>query len=211
MIIGDSISNGFGNLGVNLSCQGTCDNQDNTQAYGTVAARLLGADVQVIAWSGKGMYRNSDNTTTGTMPQLWLRTVADNNNYVYDQSQYIPDVVVINLATNDFAGGDPTVAFENTYIQFLQTLRSAYPQATILCGVAPMLTGAYLTIARGYIQDAISNRNNAGDSMVSFIELGTQTLNPDGSGVGCANHPTTATDLVMAKNIVNKVHDILGW
>ena len=49
---------------------------DNWDAYESVAARALGAEVSTVAISGRGVYRNADGTTDGTMPKLFDRILA---------------------------------------------------------------------------------------------------------------------------------------
>jgi hypothetical protein len=67
-VIGDSLSVGAGVEG-NATCSGGIDAYTNNYlAYGSVAARAVGADVVTIAWSGIGVYRNYDGSTTNTMP-----------------------------------------------------------------------------------------------------------------------------------------------
>ena len=54
-IIGDSISVGYGLDGVS-PCTNTAAYEDNPKTYGALAADMLKADYNVIAWSGKGQY-----------------------------------------------------------------------------------------------------------------------------------------------------------
>ena len=68
--------------------------------------RELGAAHVAIAYSGIGMLRNNGGGTTGTMPERYERTLADDAASL-GLARYTPDVVVIDLGTNDFATGDP--------------------------------------------------------------------------------------------------------
>ena len=58
-VLGDSLTTGFGNLGVKGegSAQGgnTPHKEDATQTYGFIAAEELNADCKIVAWSGIGL------------------------------------------------------------------------------------------------------------------------------------------------------------
>ncbi|MEO8877220.1 MAG: SGNH/GDSL hydrolase family protein, partial [Polyangiaceae bacterium] len=133
-MIGDSITCGYGVLGA-TGCTFTPATEDEDAAWGALAARQLNAVHTAIAYSGRGVYRNYDATTTDVMPMIWRRTFADDAMSSWDTTKFSPDVVVINLGTNDFAKGDPGSAFVTAYSGFLVALRSAYPQAYFVCVV----------------------------------------------------------------------------
>ncbi len=177
-VIGDSISAGYGDLGTVATCNATADNEDSEKAYGPVAAAALGADLHLLAWSGKGVYLNNDHTTTETMPMIWTRAVATDANTAWDTSSWTPQVVVINLGTNDFTNTSvDQTTFVSTYTAFLGQLRSAYPKAEIIVSMGPMLQGDVLTTCIGYLQQAISARQAAGDKAVSLLQYPTENTN----------------------------------
>ena len=55
-----------------------------------------------IAWSGKGMYRNCCDNVGEVLPDYWRQTFAGTNASDWDFSRFIPDMLLINLGTNDF-------------------------------------------------------------------------------------------------------------
>src|SRR6185437_8007857 len=83
-VIGDSISAGYGVLGQNSNCHFSPATENETDAYGYVAATQLQAEVHVNAWSGKGVYRNNDGTTTATMPELYKLALPADANAMWD-------------------------------------------------------------------------------------------------------------------------------
>jgi lysophospholipase L1-like esterase len=212
-IVGDSISAGFGDECANAQDTFTSATENEYIAYGPLAARSLAADVHVVAWSGKGMYRNLDGTTTETMPVLWQRTIPTIETSRWDPSQWVPDAVVINLGTNDFnaSGSDPTASFQATYLQFVTVLRGAYPGAFLFCSVGPMLGGTKYSEAKTAIANTISARNAAGDARLHLVEFPTQDCGADGSGCGCAGHPNAAEHQKMATVLVTSIRTALGW
>ncbi|HLZ62979.1 MAG TPA: GDSL-type esterase/lipase family protein [Ktedonosporobacter sp.] len=59
------------------------------------------------------------------------QTVDTPNSSNWDFSRYQPEAVVINLGTNEHWTGQSDVLFEKTYINFLQRMRTTYPNALI--------------------------------------------------------------------------------
>jgi lysophospholipase L1-like esterase len=207
-LVGDSITCGYGDEGVGPNCSFSAATEDEYLAYGALTARALDAAHVSVSWSGKGMYRNNDGTTTATMPALYDLTLPTDTTSTWDISKYTPDVVVIDLGTNDFAKGDPGQPFVSAYVAFAAKLRGYYPNAFIVCALGPMLGNPNLTTARGYIQSAVATRTAAGDSRISFVELTPQ----DGSlGYGCDYHPTLATQQQMSTTIVAAIRTLTGW
>ena len=75
-VVGASVSCGYGDLGV-LPCTFSFATESHFDAYESVAARAVNADLIVVAISGRGMYRNTDGTTAGTMPKLYNQILAN--------------------------------------------------------------------------------------------------------------------------------------
>ncbi len=102
-VIGDSISAGYGVDGANETCPFTSDTENNYLAYSALTGRLVGAETTIVAWSGRGVYRNYNGEVAPTMPEIYGRTIADEEQPAWDFSSWVPQVVVINLGTNDFS------------------------------------------------------------------------------------------------------------
>lgn len=216
--VGDSITCGYGDLGVGPSCKFTADTEDETVAYGALTAAQLDAQQMVVAYSGKGMYRNIDGSTKDTMPVLFERTLADDATSVWSFATPPPDVVVINLSTNDFGKGDPGTAFQAAYVAFLRQLRSHYASALIVCTTSPMLDGASRTASIGYIQGAVQRVRAAGDSKVSLVSVpndgGTLPVfdvQQATNGYGCDYHPSAKTHGIMAAVLVPALRGLTGF
>jgi lysophospholipase L1-like esterase len=210
-MIGDSITCGYGVLGPPVAmptCGFTPATENEDQAWGAIAAMQLSAVHTTIAYSGRGMYRNNTGQTTDVMPDLWLRTFADDPASTWDFSKYTPDVVVIDLGTNDFATGDPGSAYTAAYSAFLKTLRGKYPNAFIICALGTM-GDPQLSIARGYISSAVMAAKSGGDSKVSFLEMPTQDCNVD--GCGCDYHPDLVTQSKMGAALAQQIRNVAGW
>ncbi len=202
-LVGDSITCGYGDLGTVPTCTFSADTEDENQAWGALAAQQLGAMHVAVAYSGKGIYRNYGGDMTDPMPVVWARTFADDPSSTYDFMQYVPDVVVINLGTNDYSTGDPGLPFESAYTAFLVQVRLAYPGAFIVCATGPMTDDATY---RAHVQAAI---DATGDSKISTLDLGLQNCSTD--GCGCDYHPNQTTQAKMAQALVAHVKTLLPW
>jgi lysophospholipase L1-like esterase len=207
-VIGDSISAGYGNEGT-YPCTFEGKTENHYLTYGALAARAIGAELYTEAWSGIGMLRNNDGTTTGTMPERYPRTLPEQAASIWDFSAFTPDAVVINLGTNDFAKGDPMTAFQTAYTQFVSALRGHYPKARLYLAVGPMLGGAEYDKASAYLNGVISARGALGDSNLALLPFATQ--DPASDQLGCDYHPSLKTHQKMADKLVATLKADLGW
>jgi lysophospholipase L1-like esterase len=207
--IGDSITCGYGNEGTSQYQNFTTKNENAYLAYGSVAARALGADQITVAWSGKGIYRNYGGDSSETLPEVYPQILPYNTSLTWDSSQWMPQVAVINLCTNDFSTGTPDkVAFTATYDKFVKQIRSRYSDAHIYCALGPMLYGDSLASAKDCLTTVVNQLKSAGDFKIHFIQFPTQ----DSSlGYGEDWHPSVATHAQMAEQLVKQIQTDLGW
>jgi lysophospholipase L1-like esterase len=210
-LVGDSITCGYGNLGANAGCPFSAATEDETVAYGGLAGRTLGAEVRAIAYSGIGMFRSYDGSTADQMPVLFERALAkDPARWTFDTPE--PDVVVINLGSNDFAHGDPGAPFVHAYAAFLGQLRGHYPRAHVICTLSPMILDApdhmHRTTVRTILRKLVADRAAAGDRAISYFEF---DIPRPSDGFGCDFHPSTATHRAMAAALVEEIRARMGW
>ncbi len=206
-VIGDSISCGYGNLGI-LGDSDCFPTESHWDTYGAIAARALNAEVSTVAASGRGIIRNYGGDTAGTMPMLYPRAVTNAATPAWD-FHVEPQAVVINLGTNDISNGkgDPGDAFRDTYVTLLQTVRAYYPHTLIVCIIAPLLNGTELNIIKLHIQSAVDARNAAGDTNVEFFAIPAQTSDK----YACQYHPNVAENMLMADLLATELRAKLGW
>lgn len=194
-IIGDSISAGYGDEGdrfaPNCDWQAT-ENSDLT--YGAVAARALGADIHIIAYSGIGMAKSLKDVPA-TMPEIYER-IFDSESTKWDFSKYTPQLVVINLGTNDYNAGVDTNAYKTAYQGFLTTVRGHYPDAFIYCASQDDSLAAE-------IKEVVDAKN---DPKIQYVPL-------SGNGGGCDWHPDVAGHQQMADQLLAALRTDggIGW
>ena len=203
-MIGDSITAGYGVLGAGPTCAFSAATEAETHAWGALAAHDLGAVHAAIAYSGFGVWRNYDGTTTTPLPGVYQRTIADDPQSTWTFA-YRPDVIVIDLGTNDFAAGDPGQSFVDAYRAFVQMLRTRFPDVPILLATSPMLTGANRTMLRGYLDSVVQA---LADPHVQIVEIAEQLA---ADGYGCDYHPDETTQRKMADTLVPAIRAATGW
>ncbi len=205
-IIGDSISCGYGIEGTSSSCSGSQTNENNYLAYGSVAARSLGADVFTEAWSGIGIYRNYNETgpSTNTMPTRYDYSIpTETSRGNWDYTQYQPHVVVINLTSNDFSTkGDPGQPYIDAYVQFLAHLRSVYADAYIIC----VIEWTSNPSSAGDVNQVVSTVKAGGDTKVESFNISSYA-----NGSGCDGHPNVAGSKAMGDALANEIKRVMGW
>ncbi|MBC8066866.1 MAG: SGNH/GDSL hydrolase family protein [Deltaproteobacteria bacterium] len=204
-IVGDSITAGYGNEGVS-PCGFSAETENHFMTYGAIAARTVGAELSTVAWSGKGIIFNYGEDTNQPMPTLYDRTVAVEE-AGWDHAAWQPDVVVVNLGTNDFSTeGDPSEEqYVGTYVEFAAHLREVNPEAFILL-VSPSLFGEEVGLVDGYLQSVVAQRQQAGDDAIA-----TANINVDWIGSGCDGHPSIPTHEGMAARLVEELGTHVGW
>ncbi len=198
-IIGDSITVGYGNEGM-PGCTYSNDTENNYLAYGSVAARAVGAELSTVAWSGLGMYRNYNDVGAATKPLPYyyddaLATVPT----PWSFALFIPDLVVINLGTNDSSThGDPGQPYIDAYVAFVQHVRSHYPAAWIIC----LDPTAAVTAD---IAQVVSTIKTGGDAKIESFALTGQ------NGSGCDGHPNIASDALMGASLATEIKRVMSW
>lgn len=213
LMVGDSITCGYGVLGTSSTCSYTTATQNIELTYGALAGAHFNADVQYAAWSGKGIYRNNDGTTDTTMGDLFNLTEPSNSSDAYDWSQFVPDAIVVNLGTNDFSASlsEPAQAtFASAYLKMLATLYQAYPKAHVFLVAGPMVIDNY-PIGKTYLTDLKSYlaaiAQAAQGSQVTVVDLTSLT----DAQKGCDSHPNQAAHAVMSQSLQAAMSASLGW
>ena len=106
--------------------------------YGAVAARSLNAQYNIFAVSGSCVGSYTTNAGANIIPRLYTKYAPTANaRNKWDFVAYVPDVVIIDLGTNDIIGNsDKQEGFaeklKSEYTAFVQDLKTKYPDAAIV-------------------------------------------------------------------------------
>jgi len=203
-MIGDSITCGYGITGAGPGCHFSHDTEAETHAYGALTASQLGATHHAICWSGIGAFRNFNDEPGMLMPERYRLITPNENSRPYGFSP-APQVVVVNLGTNDFSVGvDPGQGYVNAMIAFVAQIRGHYPRVPIVLTTSPMLGGEQHTTEKAYL-DTVA----ASDRRTTVLDLDVQDGGAD--GFGCDFHPSEATAQKMANKLTARLRSLLGW
>lgn len=209
--IGDSITAGYGDEGANRNCKFSYGTENDYLTYGALTARALSAERHSNAWSGIGMYRDNAGITKDQMPVLYERTLPSEPGSQWNFSQWIPDVVVINLGTNDYAkSDDPSQPYTTAYLAFLEKLRSHYPRAEVFCAMGPLWVKD-LSQWQDALEAIVKARNDRGDNRVHFVSFDLEDCDTDISKCGCDWHPNLEEHQKMADALVPAIRAVTGW
>jgi lysophospholipase L1-like esterase len=209
LAIGDSITCGYGNEAPSVKEGNTIQNQNGYMSYAAIASRELEADVMMICWSGKGMYRNrqQNNDTKSTIPVIFDNVLSRDNNLKYDHTQFIPDVIAINLGTNDeteLNGKKPPLNkddYISAYKAFIVRLRTFAPDSKIVISIGPM--GKFKKTYTDWMPEIAEAFKNVS---VLFYEPFTGTEEKGGH-----HHPNVKKHVKMSDTLTAHIKEITGW
>lgn len=223
--IGDSFMCGYGNeVAIAPPPEGNpltgfhAINENSYLSWSSITSRQLNANSQQVCYSGKGVYRNIDDSKNETIPKIFDYSVPSSNySEVHNHKNFIPDLIISALGTNDFGPEmtDPSnlldsVNFVTTYSRFLNRLSELYPHSKIVIVVGSALTDFWpkglfrLTRSRNYIKACKENVKNK--AAFSVFELSTQRA-PYGEDW----HPSLASHRKMSGEILPFIKNLMNW
>lgn len=206
-IFGDSISCGYGNESKNEFVEYNPKDENSYLSYGSIAARDLNAELNLTSWSGLGLVRNYDDSPMPLPERIeWITNKNTNNKW--DFSSYVPDILLINLGTNDFNAHPPTQdKFVDNYRILIDRIRNYYGKVKIICAIGPVMEGKALNDIRNYVKNPVVDYyNSIGDKDIFFLEHEHQKAE---NGYGEGHHPSQKTHYIMANEVVSLINKIL--
>ncbi len=215
--IGDSITCGYGVDDEDRNHHFATGTENAMKSYAYKTAAALDADYSMVSYSGHGIisgYTGTGNKEAGQLvPPVYelagknygSAASAVNLRREWDFSAFRPDIVVINLGTNDDSYtqqyADRKEEFTAAYAEFLKTVRKNNPDAYIVAVSGTMGDGLFPNIkeaVRRYSEET-------GDTRIEAYRLPPQ----DGStGFAADWHPTEATHEKAAKLLAEKLASI---
>ena len=189
---------------------------DNAEAtYGSLLCTYFNADCQTTSWGGMGLVAGDTQAWTWpTLPDVYPSALAwqvelDGPGapirFPWNASRFVPDGVVVNLGTNDAAGGRFNNAtfvalFVDRFVSFVQNISASHRTAppTFFLAFGPMTT-AY----EPALQAVLPRLSAAG---IAALPLNLTLDAPCECG-----HPSAADHLRLAQMAQPVIAKALGW
>ncbi len=194
--IGDSITCGYGTLG-NATQAHSVDNSDAAQSYAYYTAEMLDANYSIVSIRGTCVKENLFGvpSMTTTYPKI---STANSSAYKF---KFKPNVVVINLGTNDAAYIQTHPEYESRftedYYTLLSTVRMKNPSAYIVCLYGMMGNDAKVDAG---IKAAIRQMD---DDKIYYV----YAFEPNFDSAG--NHPSAAAAEKNAKILATYIKSLI--
>lgn len=210
--IGNSITCGYGVESNDKSDPFTYRTENHFYTYAARTAHALNAQHHAIARSGIGVYRNYGAPVSGSkdcMPAMYGQVMFTDSTELWDHSRYTPDVVCLNLGTNDTSENKYDVALmEDAYRRFVAHLRDTYPQAKIVLLTGPMMNGRALEDVKRVLDTVAAERRLVGDVEVYRFDLSPQTGD---LGYGANWHPSMRQQQKTANELTAYLKGLMKW
>lgn len=192
--IGDSITCGYGNLGnPSTPVAGIASMQDGTQAFAFLTAEALNAEANIVACSGIGIAKGwtDMNELAFYQKTCYYRDKEKN----YEGNTRIPNLIVINLGTNDQDRGCEEQAFKDRMREFLTYIREFYGTDVPIVWMYNMMTYGCYTWARPILEEF------GGESAGIY----SVQLTPNKLGAG--NHPELTAHYSASEQLVQFIKE----
>ena len=221
--IGNSITCGYGNEGLKKEEGFDYATENHYYSYASITARNLQAQHWVVARSGIGAYRNYDGPKTGNpesnMPvqyeytgYAWKPELRKEPTFLqekWDFNRYQPDVVCINLGTNDLSTPNYDLSLlKQGYQKLLKMVRQHNPKAKIVFLTGSMLYNQELQMAKQLLDEVAAEAHKAGDKEVYRFDMN----HIDGEAfLGNDWHPNVYQDEKMAGELTPYLRKLMNW
>lgn len=206
--IAASSSTGYGNLGTADDGKTTA-NSDALQAYAFLTAKALNADISIYAASGWGVKFSYWTSPHDLNLFDAYKKVDFFSDVDWNFGTYFPDVIVMNLGTNDWSyinhADDPNEktrrmdAFKAQYVNFIKYVHGLYPDAEII------------------ILYGLMNENNIFEATQEIYETAKDDVPKlhifytNGDGKGSSNHPSAKSHENIASALTAEIRKIMNW
>lgn len=200
LCIGDSITCGYGVLSSASKPFRTTD-EDVTLTYGWSLAEKFGAQCHIISASGYGVIVGNTGSADDVIPKVYPQAILKSTER-WDHECFQPDLILVNLGTNDEFMSADTGALKNGVYAFLSSLRSVHPNAVIVW--------IYGIMQNGYMEHikVATEKFAETDSGVHFIPADIATRK---SELGSGNHPSYKAHYNLARKLQPEIAELMNW
>lgn len=188
--------------------------QNAYYSFAAQTARNLNSQFMLVSRSGIGVYRNTGGKKEGdknNMQAYYPNTLFDMSATAekWDFKSYVPDVVCINLGTNDttYPAYDLNL-LTNAFVNFVHTIRGNYPKAKIVLLSGTMRKGKLLADLKLSLANAMDKLKAEGENNVYRFDF----TPADGSlGYGSFQHPSLKQHTKMAEELTPFLKNLMNW
>ncbi|HPT77625.1 MAG TPA: GDSL-type esterase/lipase family protein [Candidatus Atribacteria bacterium] len=216
--IGDSITCGYG-VEDDLTSTYSTANENAAKAYAYLTAQAMNADYSLVSISGYGVVSGytSDGVKneTGLIMPYYDKLGMSYGRFAghispaalkWDFSRFVPDIIVINLGTNDssYCGPRPERCeeFRDGYVKLLEQVREYNPGAFMVCTLGIM--GASLF---PYLEEAVAAyKASTRDMRVTAMRFEEQS--PE-DGYAVDFHPSEVTHRKAAARLTRYLQELV--
>ena len=219
--IGDSITCGYGADDEVAEHSFTTSTENVTHSYAYQTAQALDADYSMVSLSGYGIISGYTATaerkiTNQLLPNYYEKLGFSYASYqgetpsdvAWDFAAYTPDLIVINLGTNDdsYTRDDPQRQedYRAHYTEFLKMVHRNNPHSALLCTLGIMGDRLYPQVEKA----VHAYTAETGDSNISCMKFDVQS---PGDGYAADWHPSQLTHRKAAEKLTRHIRQLMGW
>lgn len=218
--IGDSITCGYGVEDENRDHHFSTTTENAMKTYAYKTAQALDADYSLVSFSGYGIIsgyswdgvRHEDQMVSNYYEKLGFSYASylgqTPHNLAWDFEKRQPDLIVINLGTNDesYTGTDQARRdeFVEGYVAFLKQVREKNPNAMIFATLGIMGDGLYPSVQKAVEQ----YQTETGDEKVHVMRFAVQSMS---DGIAADWHPSEKTHIKAADKLTKEIQTVMGW
>ena len=208
-VYGDSYTCGYGTESQKANDPFKLETENCDMAYGCIIARYFDADYVLTAHSGQGMVRDwadPKQISDVNMSTRYTQVYDDHGTQPYGFDLYTPQLVIINLGTNDFSPvAIPTdEQYVGAYLKMINTIRGKYKGVKILC-VTPHSAGRYLQAALQLLRERTAGME---DVFMANPLSDMVTVERD---MGADWHPNYQGQRKIAMSLIPQISAFMGW
>jgi lysophospholipase L1-like esterase len=219
--IGDSITCGYGVDDENELHPFSTATEDVTKAYAYQTAQALQANYSMVSYSGYGIitgYTETDQKLISHLvPDYYEKVgksegrfdgILEPQSISWDFNKFVPDLIVINLGTNDDSytkdDADRQAEYAERYVEFLKLVRQNNSHAVLLCTLGIMGDRLY-----PYVEQAVSDyTQETGDTNIAAMRFDGQLA---ADGYGADWHPSKVTHHKAAEKLIAQIKELMKW
>ena len=189
MVIGDSITSGYGIMRMNGDRGFYYSEQDVQKTYGYLVAQKFNAEADILGISSAGAYKNP---VSGRWNTYGCTAIPDA--YTIPEED-MPDLVIINIGTIDNHGSIDDRDYEKSYESFIKEIRATFPDAAILCTIGGITNEPY-----PIIEKVVGKLKNNGDNNIYSYKI--IASRDDENCCGGDFHPNANGHAAMAEELI---------